>query len=97
LVDTHLPEEEKPESVEADAPGRPAMWLGCPATSYCKNELSKSVEVPFTTINTPLTVIVDTTHSFCSYPLVKVLISSSAGEVLLGVESQVESSLELRR
>jgi hypothetical protein len=32
------------------------------------------VEVPFTPINTPLMVKVDTPHSFCSSPLVKVLV-----------------------
>jgi hypothetical protein len=64
--------EEKPESVEVAPPGRLAMWLGRLATTWCQTDLSKSVEVPFTRINTALMVKVDTPHSFCSSPLVKV-------------------------
>jgi hypothetical protein len=45
LVATHLHEEEKPESVEAALLG----WL---ATTWRQTDLSKSVEVPFTPINT---------------------------------------------
>jgi hypothetical protein len=48
--------------------------VGRPATTWTQTDLSKSVEVPFTPINTPLTVKVDTPHSFCSFPLVKVLV-----------------------
>jgi hypothetical protein len=58
--------------VEAAPPVQPATWLGQPATTWHKTDLSKSVEVPFTTINTPLAVKVETPHSFCSSPLVKV-------------------------
>jgi hypothetical protein len=67
-----LYDEEKPESVEAAPPGRPVMWLGRMATTWCQTDLSKSVEVPFTPINTPLMVKVNTPHSFCSSLLVKV-------------------------
>jgi hypothetical protein len=41
------------KAVEATPPGRPAMWLGRSATTWCQTDLSKSVEVPFTPINTP--------------------------------------------
>jgi hypothetical protein len=58
--------------VEADPPGQPAMWLGYPASTWLQTDPSKSMEVPFTPINTPLMVKVDTPHSFCSSPLVKV-------------------------
>jgi hypothetical protein len=58
--------------VEASPPGRPTTWLGCPGTTWNQTDLSKSVDVPFTPINTPLIVKVDTPHSFCSSPLVKV-------------------------
>jgi hypothetical protein len=47
LVATRLHEEEKPESVEATP-------LGRPATTWHQTDLSKSVEVPFTPIDTPL-------------------------------------------
>jgi hypothetical protein len=67
----HLYEEEKPESVEAAPPGWSATWLGHPATTWRRTDLSMSVEVLFTPINTPLTVKVNTPHSFCSSPLVK--------------------------
>jgi hypothetical protein len=69
-----LHKEEKLGSVEAAPPNQPAMWLGWPATTWRQTYLSKSVEAPFTPINTPLTVKVDTPHSFCSSPLVKVLV-----------------------
>jgi hypothetical protein len=59
-----LHEEEKLESVEAAPPGRLDTWLSRPATTWCQTNLSKSVEVPFTPINTPLTVKVEThTHT----------------------------------
>jgi hypothetical protein len=60
------------KSVEAAPPGRPTMWFGHPASTWCQTILSKSVELPFTPINTPLTVKVNTPHSTCSSPLVKV-------------------------
>jgi hypothetical protein len=83
-----LHKEEKAESVEAALPSRPATWLDRPTSTLHQTDLSKSVEVPFTPINIPLTVKVNTPHSICSSPLVKVLVySSSAGEALLGVES----------
>jgi hypothetical protein len=72
MVATRLHEEEKPESVEAAPPGRPTMWLGRPATNWRQTSLSKLVEVAFTPINTPLTLKVETPHSTCSSPLVKV-------------------------
>jgi hypothetical protein len=74
LVAMHLHEEEKPESVEAAPPNWPATWLGRSITTWRQTDFSKSVVVPFTPINTPLTVKVDTPHSFCSSPLVKVLV-----------------------
>jgi hypothetical protein len=74
MVATCLHEEEKPESVEAAPPGWPATWLDRSATTWRQTDLSKSVEVPFTPKNSPLTVKVETAHSFCSSPLVKVLI-----------------------
>jgi hypothetical protein len=43
-------------------------------TTWHQTDLSKLVEVPLTPINTPLMVKVDTPHSFCSSPLVKVLV-----------------------
>jgi hypothetical protein len=58
--------------VEATPLGRLAMRLGRPASTWCQTNFSKSVEVPFTPINTPLKVKVDTPHSTCSSPLVKV-------------------------
>jgi hypothetical protein len=67
-----LHEEEKPELVEGAPPGRPAMWLGRLATAWRQTDLSKSVEVPFTPINILLVVKVETPHSTCSSPLVKV-------------------------
>jgi hypothetical protein len=67
-------EEEKPESVEAAPPDRSATWLGRPATTWCDTDLSKSMEVPFTPINTPITVKVKIPHSTYSSPLVKVLV-----------------------
>jgi hypothetical protein len=54
--------EEKPELVEAAPPGWPATWLGHPTTSWHQTNISKLVEVPFTPINTTLTVKVDTPH-----------------------------------
>jgi hypothetical protein len=60
------------KSVEAPPPGQPAMWLGHPASTWHQTNLSKSVEVSFTPKNTPLMVKVNTPHSFCSSPLVKI-------------------------
>jgi hypothetical protein len=60
--------------VEATPPGRLAMSLGWLATPWRQTDLFKLVEVPFTPINTPLEVKVDTSHSTCSSPLVKVLV-----------------------
>jgi hypothetical protein len=68
----HLHEEEKPESVEAAPPVLLAACLDCPTTTWHQTNLSKSVEVPFSLINTSLMVKVKTPYSFCSYPLVKV-------------------------
>jgi hypothetical protein len=62
------------KSVEAAPLGRPAMWLGHPTSTWCQADLSMSVEVPFTPINNPLMVKVNTPHSFCSSTLVKVLV-----------------------
>jgi hypothetical protein len=62
------------KSVEAAPPDRPTMLLGRSVTTWRQTDFSKSVEVPFTPINMPLTVQVDTSHSFCSSPLVKVLV-----------------------
>jgi hypothetical protein len=62
------------EPVEATPLDRLAMWLGCPATTWHQTDISKSVEVPFTSINTPFTVNVDTPHSTYSSPVVKVLV-----------------------
>jgi hypothetical protein len=78
--------------VEAAPPGRLATWLGNPTTTWHQTDLSKSVEVPFTLINTSLMVKVDTPQSTCSSPLVKVQFrSSSVGEALSEVESRVKS------
>jgi hypothetical protein len=67
--------------MEAAPPNQPATWLGRPASTWRQADLSKSLEVPFTPINTPLMVKVDTLCSTYSSPLVKVLIySSSTGE-----------------
>jgi hypothetical protein len=60
--------------VEAAPPGRLAMSLGWLATPWHQTDLFKLVEVPFTPINNPLEVKVDTSHSTCSSPLVKVLV-----------------------
>jgi hypothetical protein len=46
LVAMHLHEEMKPKSVEATPPGQPA-------TTWHQTDLSKSVVVPFSPINTP--------------------------------------------
>jgi hypothetical protein len=67
-----LHEEEKPKLVEATLPGRLATWLGRPATTWHQTDLSKSVEVPFTPINTTLTVKVNThTYHNLENPLAK--------------------------
>jgi hypothetical protein len=58
------------KSVEAAPLGRLAMWLGRPATTWHQTDFSKSVEVPFTPINTPLMVKVDTHHDL-EIPLAK--------------------------
>jgi hypothetical protein len=72
LVAICLDKEDKAESVEAAPPGRLATWLGCPTSIWRETDLSKSVEVPFNPIITHLRVKVNTPHSFCSFPLVKV-------------------------
>jgi hypothetical protein len=72
MVATRLHEEEKLESVEATPPGRPATCLGRPATTWHQTDLSRSVEVPFTPINTPFMEKVDTPLSTWSSPLVRV-------------------------
>jgi hypothetical protein len=72
MVATRLHEQEKAKSVEATPPGRSTTWLGQPSTTWHQTDLSNSVEVPFTPINTALVVKVDTPHSFCDSPLVKV-------------------------
>jgi hypothetical protein len=41
------------KSVEAAPPGRPATWLGRPATTWCQTDLSELVELPRGPINTP--------------------------------------------
>jgi hypothetical protein len=69
-----LHEEQKAKLVEAAPLGQPAMWIGRLASTWCQIDLSKSVEVSFTPINTPLMVKAETPHSTCSSPLVKVLI-----------------------
>jgi hypothetical protein len=58
--------------VEAVPPCRPTTWLGRQTFTWRQTDLSKSMEVPFTPLNTPLTVKVETPHSTCSFPLVKV-------------------------
>jgi hypothetical protein len=77
LVDMRLHEEEKPASVEADSPGRPATRLGRPATTWRQTDLSKSVGVPFTPINTPSQwKSTHTTHfgdSTCKTPIFSVV------------------------
>jgi hypothetical protein len=75
LVSMRLHKEEKAESVKNVGGGRstwPATWVGRPATTWCQTDLSMSVEVPFTPINTPLMVKVKKSYSTCSSPLVKV-------------------------
>jgi hypothetical protein len=71
-IATRLHEEEKPESVEAAAPGQPATGHAQLVTMWCQTDLSKLLEVPLTPVNTPVMVKVDRPHSFCSSPLVKV-------------------------
>jgi hypothetical protein len=77
-----LHEEEKPESVEkvSGGPIHPYKYpTGRPATTWRQTDLFKSLEVPFTPINTLIMMKVDTPHSFGSSP--------HAGKVLSGVES----------
>jgi hypothetical protein len=74
LVATRLHEEETPKSVEAAPPSRAATWLGRPITTWRQTDLTKLVEVPFTPINTPLTMKVEIPHSTYSSLLVKVLV-----------------------
>jgi hypothetical protein len=64
--------EEKAESVEKVVGGHSTQQAGHSASTWCQTDLFMSVEVPFTPINTPLMVKVDTPDSFCSSPLVKV-------------------------
>jgi hypothetical protein len=65
LVPMRLHDEEMLElvekSVDAAPLGRPAMWLGRPTTTWRQTDHSKSLEVPFTPINTPVMVKVETT------------------------------------
>jgi hypothetical protein len=58
------------ESVGATPPSHLATCFGHPTTTWRQTDLSKSVEVQFTPINTPLMVKVNTPHSFCSSPLI---------------------------
>jgi hypothetical protein len=67
-----LHKEEKDETVEKVSGDCLAVWLGHPGSTSRQTDFSKSVEVPFTPINTPLGVKVETPHSTCSSPLVKV-------------------------
>jgi hypothetical protein len=67
-----LHKEEKDKTVEKVGGGRLAAWLGHPTSTSRQTDFSKSVEVPFTPINTPLKVKVETPHSTYSSPLVKV-------------------------
>jgi hypothetical protein len=76
LVATHLHEEEKPESVEKVGGSHSTRladhvaWL--PATTGHQTDFSKSMEVPFTPINTPLTLKVDThIYHILEIPLAK--------------------------
>jgi hypothetical protein len=60
------------KSVEAAPPGQLATWLVRSATTWRQTDLSKSVEVPLTPINTSFTVKVDThTHHYIETPLEK--------------------------
>jgi hypothetical protein len=49
----HLHEEETDESVETAPPDWLATLLGRPTTTWHQTNIFKSVEVPFTPINTP--------------------------------------------
>jgi hypothetical protein len=70
-------------------------WL---AVHLLQIDLAKSVETPLCPYINPPTPEDSTTYYTCSSPLVKVRFSSSsAGEALSGVESQVEQSLELQK
>jgi hypothetical protein len=64
----------KKPKLEVRPGGRPAMWLGRPAITWCVTDLIKSVTPPWTPINTPLPVEFNTPHSTCSSPLVKFLV-----------------------
>jgi hypothetical protein len=71
---------------------------GQPAMHLLHTDHAKSVETRLCPYISIPTAEDSTTHSTCSSPLVKVQFSSSSvGEALLGVESQVEFSLELRK
>jgi hypothetical protein len=74
LVATCLHKEENAELVEkvgGDRSTQPTAWLARPASTWRQTDFSKSVEIPFTPINTPLMVKVSTPHFTCSSPLVK--------------------------
>jgi hypothetical protein len=58
--------------VGGDRSTRQADHVARPATTWHQTNLSKSVEVSFTPINTPLMVKVDTPDCTCISPLVNV-------------------------
>jgi hypothetical protein len=58
--------------VEAAPPGRPAMWIGWPATTWHQTDFSKSVKLPHDPINTPYGGN-EETHHILEIPLAKLL------------------------
>jgi hypothetical protein len=60
------------ESVEATRDGWLAGLLGRPANTWRINDLIKLVTTPKTSINTPLLMELNTPHSTCNSPIVKV-------------------------
>jgi hypothetical protein len=87
--------------VEAKRSGWSATWMVdrpsiCLAVDLLQTNLAMSVGTPLCPYISPATAEVSRTHSTCSSPLVKVQFSSSSvGEVVSGVKSRVEHSLEL--
>jgi hypothetical protein len=60
------------KSVQAAPPNQSTTWHGRPTITWRQTHLSKSVEAPFTHINTPHMVKFEVPHSTCSSPLVNV-------------------------
>jgi hypothetical protein len=69
FVHTCLHEKRKAKTMEAEPHGRPATWLGRPATTWQVNDLTKSVTPPWTPINIPLLVEIRTHITFWRFHL----------------------------